>query len=89
MIGFEPNTFVHPSLLLNEYLEPAKNIFEILALTFDDSLNLFKDDRFNQYLFGFRELSRNFYLRSISAKLSALIVLSPYFVYLIESELHF
>ena len=52
--GFEPNSFVHPSLLLNEYSKPAENVFEILAKTFDDSSDPFKDDRFNQYLFGFR-----------------------------------
>ena len=52
---FDPNSFVHPSLLLNENIKPAKNVFEILAQTFDDSSDPFKDDRFNQYLFGFRK----------------------------------
>lgn len=56
MAGFESNSFVHPSLILSDYIKPAKNIFEILAKTFDDSSDPFKDDRFNQYLFGFREL---------------------------------
>lgn len=68
-IEFEPNSFVHPSLLLNGYLQPANNIFEILAQTFDDSPNPFKDDRFNQYLVGFREFDFIFFLKKIlSAK---------------------
>ena len=55
MAGFQPNSFVHPSLLLSDYSKPARNIFEILAQTFDDTSDPSKDDRFNQYLVGFRD----------------------------------